>query len=530
MIEANPRASRTVPFVSKATGVPLAKVGARVIAGASLGELRREGVLVPPVTGGHVSVKEAVLPFARFPDADTLLGPEMRSTGEVMGIDATFGLAFAKSQAAAGDELPAGGTIFFSLADRDKPGGVAVARRFVQLGFSIAATSGTAASFEADGVPVSTLVAKVSAVGRRNAQLDGGRAPLRPIPSRVRPRPRREPAPTPSRSSGTGRSTWWSTPPAAVVPAPTVRISGGPPTSTGWRASPRWLRPGAAAAGIADWAGQPAPSPQPAGVSRDGATAAVMTGRLTMPERADSRGTGTSAPRRPSICALRVGAVALANPVMTASGTSGHGVELAAYRLTCPPWAAVVVKSVSAEPWDGNPAPRLHPVEGGMLNSVGLQNPGVAAWLRPKSCPRWRGHFRSWPPSWPASGASRQDAWQYHSRSAAAIARRLWWTLAPAGRPHGIGRGGRGQHLLPQHRGPPADVRPQRGRRTAASVAAASEGLAGRLPLWVKLSPNVTDLPDLAAAAVAAGAAAVTLINTVSGPGPRSGLRSPSAG
>jgi carbamoyl-phosphate synthase large subunit len=165
VIEANPRASRTVPFVSKATGVPLAQVGARVLAGATLQELRHEGLLRPPVSGGHVSVKEAVLPFNRFPDADTLLGPEMRSTGEVMGIDSSFGLAFAKSQSAAGDGLPAGGTVFFSLADRDKPAGVAVARRFVQLGFRIAATLGTAQYFEADGVPVDTLVAKVSAVG-----------------------------------------------------------------------------------------------------------------------------------------------------------------------------------------------------------------------------------------------------------------------------------------------------------------------------------------------------------------------------
>jgi carbamoyl-phosphate synthase large subunit len=163
VIEANPRASRTVPFVSKATGVPLAKVAARAMAGATLADLRVEGLLVPPVTGGHVSVKEAVLPFTRFPEADTLLGPEMRSTGEVMGIDTSFGLAFAKSQAAAGDELPASGTVFFSLADRDKPAGVAVARRFLQLGFGLAATSGTAAYFEADGVPVETVVAKVSA-------------------------------------------------------------------------------------------------------------------------------------------------------------------------------------------------------------------------------------------------------------------------------------------------------------------------------------------------------------------------------
>jgi carbamoyl-phosphate synthase large subunit len=165
VIEANPRASRTVPFVSKATGVPLAKVAARVMAGSTLAGLGHEGLLRPPVTGGHVSVKEAVLPFARFPDADTLLGPEMRSTGEVMGIAASFGLAFAKSQAAAGDELPVGGTVFFSLADRDKAAGVAVARRFVQLGFGLAATAGTARYFEADGVPVETVVAKVSAVG-----------------------------------------------------------------------------------------------------------------------------------------------------------------------------------------------------------------------------------------------------------------------------------------------------------------------------------------------------------------------------
>jgi carbamoyl-phosphate synthase large subunit len=162
VIEANPRASRTVPFVSKATGVPLAKVAARVLAGSTFAELRKEGLLRPPFSGGHVSVKEAVLPFTRFPDADTLLGPEMRSTGEVMGIDSKFGLAFAKSQAAAGDDLPTSGTVFFSLADRDKAGGVGVARRFVQLGFSLAATAGTAAFFESEGVPVETLVAKVS--------------------------------------------------------------------------------------------------------------------------------------------------------------------------------------------------------------------------------------------------------------------------------------------------------------------------------------------------------------------------------
>ncbi len=160
VLEANPRASRTVPFVAKATGVPVAMAAARVMVGATLAELRREGLLGEPVTG-HVSVKEAVLPFNRFPGVDTLLGPEMRSTGEVMGIDATFGLAFAKSQIAAGNRLPSSGTVFFSLADRDKSAGLGVARDLSDLGFALAATSGTAAMLEAEGVPVATVVAKV---------------------------------------------------------------------------------------------------------------------------------------------------------------------------------------------------------------------------------------------------------------------------------------------------------------------------------------------------------------------------------
>jgi carbamoyl-phosphate synthase large subunit len=166
VIEANPRASRTVPFVSKATGVALAKVAARVMAGASLAELRAQGVLKPPVRG-FVSVKEAVLPFDRFPDADSVLGPEMRSTGEVMGIDASFGLAFAKSQLAAGDNLADGGTVFFSVADRDKAAGLDAAARFVAAGFTIAATSGTAAYLEKAGVPVGIVVAKMTASGDR---------------------------------------------------------------------------------------------------------------------------------------------------------------------------------------------------------------------------------------------------------------------------------------------------------------------------------------------------------------------------
>jgi len=162
VLEANPRASRTVPFVAKATGVPLAKVAARVMVGSTLAELREEGLLQPPVIGRHVAVKEAVLPFNRFPEVDSTLGPEMRSTGEVMGIDTTFGRAFFKAEIAAGTELPRGGMVFLSLADRDKAAGLVVAQRLRELGLGIAATRGTAAFLERFGLPVDRVVEKVS--------------------------------------------------------------------------------------------------------------------------------------------------------------------------------------------------------------------------------------------------------------------------------------------------------------------------------------------------------------------------------
>jgi len=214
VIEANPRASRTVPFVSKATGVPLAKVAARLMAGATLCDLGAEGLLgsarvlsrdrdessaVELCRESHrgeragreaapsarsapdsaragatkspgsargaaetvVAVKAPVLPFDRFPGFDRLLGPEMRSTGEVMGIDATFGLAFAKSQIAAGNRLPTSGVLFLSLADRDKESGFVVAEAFVDLGFELAATEGTARFLEARGRQVQRVVAKL---------------------------------------------------------------------------------------------------------------------------------------------------------------------------------------------------------------------------------------------------------------------------------------------------------------------------------------------------------------------------------
>ncbi|MCL4423800.1 MAG: carbamoyl-phosphate synthase large subunit [Actinobacteria bacterium] len=173
VLEANPRASRTLPFVSKATGVPIAKVAARVMMGASIADLAAEG-LVPAALGGagsiwrivggsQVSVKEAVLPFDRFPEVDTLLGPEMRSTGEVMGMGSTFGLAFAKSQMAAGNRLPSAGLVFLSLADRDKPAGLEVARSLTDQGFELAATEGTARFLRDRQIAVSTVVDKVGA-------------------------------------------------------------------------------------------------------------------------------------------------------------------------------------------------------------------------------------------------------------------------------------------------------------------------------------------------------------------------------
>ncbi|MEQ4618698.1 MAG: carbamoyl-phosphate synthase large subunit [Corticimicrobacter sp.] len=162
VLEVNPRASRTVPFVSKATGLQLAKIAARVMAGQSL---REQGV-EREVTLPYFSVKEAVFPFVKFPGVDTILGPEMKSTGEVMGVGETFGEAFVKSQLAAGVNLPESGTVFISVKNQDKDEIVAVARGLHELGLKLVATRGTAAAIEAAGVPVQ-LVNKVNE-GRPN--------------------------------------------------------------------------------------------------------------------------------------------------------------------------------------------------------------------------------------------------------------------------------------------------------------------------------------------------------------------------
>ena len=149
VLEVNPRASRTAPFVSKATGVPLAKIGARVMTGKKMKTMENVTEVIPP----YFSVKEAVFPFTKFPEADPILGPEMKSTGEVMGTGRTFGEAYAKAQAASGVTLPRSGVVLISVRERDKPGAVVLARKLVEKGFEIAATDGTARAITDAGVP-----------------------------------------------------------------------------------------------------------------------------------------------------------------------------------------------------------------------------------------------------------------------------------------------------------------------------------------------------------------------------------------
>jgi carbamoyl-phosphate synthase large subunit len=157
VLEVNPRASRTVPFVSKATGLPLAKIAARCMIGKSLAQQGVAGEITPP----YYSVKEAVFPFIKFPGADTILGPEMKSTGEVMGVGETFAEAFVKSQLASGERLPAAGKVFISVRDEDKPKVVDIARKLASLGFTLVATRGTATALSAAGLAV-TPVNKVA--------------------------------------------------------------------------------------------------------------------------------------------------------------------------------------------------------------------------------------------------------------------------------------------------------------------------------------------------------------------------------
>ncbi|WP_341526516.1 carbamoyl-phosphate synthase large subunit [Nostoc sp. UHCC 0302] len=154
ILEANPRASRTVPFVSKATGVQLAKLASLIMSGKTLEELKFTEEVIP----SHIAVKEAVLPFNKFPGTDTILGPEMRSTGEVMGIDSDFGRAFAKAEMGAGERLPLSGTVFVSMSDRDKAAAASVVKEFIELGFTVMATLGTRRVLRENGLDVELVL------------------------------------------------------------------------------------------------------------------------------------------------------------------------------------------------------------------------------------------------------------------------------------------------------------------------------------------------------------------------------------
>ena len=212
VIEANPRASRTVPFVSKATGLPLAKLACRVMLGEKLATM---GLPEDPC-GNHVSVKEAVLPFDRFAGADALLGPEMRSTGEVMGVAADFPTAFAKAQAAAGARLPTRGTVFLTVTDSDKAAVVGIAAQLHDLGFRIVATRGTARGDQADGHP-----------GRDDQQDPGRLAARRRLDRPRRRRPRDQHADRHRRALGRLRD-----PPRRGRPR---RCRASPRSRAGWR-------------------------------------------------------------------------------------------------------------------------------------------------------------------------------------------------------------------------------------------------------------------------------------------------------
>jgi carbamoyl-phosphate synthase large subunit len=174
VIEVNPRASRTVPFVSKAIGKPLAKLAALVMAGKTLEELGFTEEIVPP----HFSVKEAVFPFVKFPGVDTLLGPEMKSTGEVMGIDSEFGRAFAKAQIQAGNSLPTEGTVLVSVRRADQQEIVGPIRTLVDLGFSVLATEGTAGALREAGIEVTVVRKGYEGAGSTVEHIETGKVDL----------------------------------------------------------------------------------------------------------------------------------------------------------------------------------------------------------------------------------------------------------------------------------------------------------------------------------------------------------------
>ena len=376
----------------------------------------------------HVSVKEAVLPFSRFPGVDTLLGPEMRSTGEVMGTGETFGVAFAKCQLAAGSRLPDEGCVFFSLADKDKPAGVELAGSYAALGFSIAATIGTAGFLRDRGLEVQTLVGKV---GLREMARDA----------------------------------------VDLLEAGAVQLVVNTPSGRGARHDGALIRAACVAMQVPclDDAGRRARR----GPGRRGPPGARPDGALPPgPARVRARDVDLS---------TSVGTVALRSCVLTASGTSGHDDELAAYGDLAD-LGAVVVKSLAAAPWPGNPAPRVAPAGEGMVNAVGLQGPGVAAW-RADGLPRLV-----------ARGATVvASIWGRTEAEFAAAAEAL----------HGAQVAAVEVNVSCPNLEHDAEMFAHSPKATAAAVTAAARS---GLPLWVKLSPTTERVVDVARAAVDAGA------------------------
>ena len=462
VIEANPRASRTVPFVAKARGVPLAKVATRVMLGSTLAELRTEGLLIEPVTG-HVAVKEAVLPFTRFPEVDPALGPEMRSTGEVMGIDSTFGRAFFKAELSAGNGLPQRGTVFLSLNDNDKPAGLVVARRMRERGLGLVATKGTAEYLASFGVPVDQVLGKVQ-------DGDGGRTAVDLI------------------ADG-----------EIVFVVNTPRGSMGRTDGEHIRKAASLHRVGcvttvSAALAAAQGLGE---SPEQLPVKSLQEYHAEH-GRCLTPDVRVKRDQKPSQGRNirclTPTTAVRVGSVELKSPIMTASGTAGYGDELAAY-FDLSSIGAVVTKSIAAYEWPGNPAPRIHATPLGMINSVGLQGPGIAAWLD-HHLPALIRHGATVVCSiWGRS----VDDYRTAADALADAPREVVAVEVNLSCPNTDGKGRMFAH--------DPDL--------AAAVIAATAGC--KRPRWAKLSANTDRLMDVAAAVADAGAEAVTLINTMLG-------------
>ena len=454
VLEANPRASRTVPVRGQGDRRAAGHGGGAGDGGPDAGRAARGGAAAADAVGrvpvlDHVSVKEAVLPFDRFPGVDTLLGPEMRSTGEVMGIDITFGLAFAKSQMAAGTRLPDAGTVFLSLADRDKPAGLEVARAFAELGFSIAATLGTAGYLR---------------VGRASRS------------TRWWPRwGRRAWPPTRSSSSPRARCSWSSTRRAASARGPTAQhirtaaVAHKVPCLTTVAAAR------AAAAGIADARAHPL---------------VVRPLQELHPARRGERREPRRARRAGRDLAARVGAVDAAQP--DHDGVGDVGPRRRAGRLRRPGrprrgrGQVALGRAVAGQPGAAGARGRR-----GHAQQRRPAGPGRGGLAGATTCPALAAAGR--PGRRRASGAAAVADYAPGRRArGAAPPRRLGRCVAR-----------RGQRQLPQRRGPRRACSPT--RPTATARGARRPPTCG-LPRWAKLSPNVPDIVEIAAGALEGGA------------------------